>query len=188
VEGSWFVENNNQILEEIRHIKGALKDFLKVLQDIQTKVSDLDSKAGGCATQASLDALAAVVASEEAQLAQLVATFTPSLPTEFELVFSGTTDTTLEDNATGLVSVIPIDNTGAQTMLPSGVVPQLSSSDSTIMDVNQEGVCTNAVPPKLGTVTLTASATLSSGAVITGTSKPITVVPGPPAALDVNVV
>jgi hypothetical protein len=180
MEGSWFVQNNNQLLEDIRGIR-------RVLEDVDKKVSDLDSKAGGCATQASLDALAALVAAQGALLAQLVALFTPNLPVKFELVFVGTTDTTLEDNATGSVSVIPIDNTGAQTALPVGVVPQLSSSDSTIMDVNQEGVCSNAVPPKLGTVTITASATLASGTVITGTSKPITIVPGAPAALDVNV-
>jgi hypothetical protein len=189
---TWLVEEEQEILQTIRAMTGQMDDLKQrhsdCCKETQNKLNLIQDKLNQFETNLAQLTLDSVKIREGIwDLNVLVNELLPGAPVSFSVVFSGTTDSTLNDNATGSVTATPLDASGSPTILPDGVTVGLMSSDLTVMTVSQTGVCTNAVPPKLGAVTITASAKLADGTVITGTSKTINVVAGPPTSLDVNV-
>lgn len=100
-------------------------------------------------------------------------------------------DFQLFDNGQAVATLTPVDAAGLDTALPDGTsVPVWVSSDPGLVVAGStdglSAIVTPAVPPVLvQNATLTVSATLPDGTVITGTSDPIDIVSGGPTGFKI---
>jgi hypothetical protein len=100
-------------------------------------------------------------------------------------------DFQLFDNGSAVATLTPLDAVGIETTLPAGTpTPAWTSSDpGVVVSASTDGlsaIVTPATPPVLVQgATITATATLLDGTVITGTSEAIDVVPGGPVGFQV---
>jgi hypothetical protein len=193
--------NANQVATgELLESMGAVLAALTTTAGIITTTAD-DTKESVAQNTVLLTAIRDGLTATDAEVGKILEILTPPPPVAFRVTLTegedhmakavnATMDFQLLDNGSATATLTPIDSVGEPTTLPAGVVPAWSSSDPAVVVVpaadGMSAALAPASPPVLATgVVITASATLPSGAAITGSGNPIDVVAGGPAGFSI---
>ena len=212
---NWISTHISRIWDKVQEIAERLNHLVTILaqlSSILTKLDLLQTKldwltASQVAMVQSLTNIGAALEALAGMVEDILETLTPPPPVAFRVTIragknegevmaktaGATVDFRLEDDGTLTGTLTPIDAAGLPTNQPLPVgtsVPVWTPSGPglTITPAadGMSAVVTPAVPPVLVTgATITVSATLASGAIITGVSDPIDVVGGPAVGFQI---
>ena len=194
------ISNELDVLSANLESIGAVLAALTTTAGIITTTAD-DTKESVAQNTVLLTAIRDGLTATDAEVGKILEILTPPPPVAFRVTLTegedhmakavnATMDFQLLDNGSATATLTPIDSVGEPTTLPAGVVPAWSSSDPAVVVVpaadGMSAALAPASPPVLATgVVITASATLPSGAVITGSGDPIDVVAGGPVGFKI---
>jgi hypothetical protein len=177
--------NDYSLLKEIERTVHSIESRLKVQEDVQEEQSLTLKK-------------------NSILLEKILAMLSPPIPVKFRIELTTQGDNMakpklaginfrLLDNGTAAGTLVPQDSVGVTTTLPPGssVPVYIASTAEVVLTPSADGltlVVAPAVPPVAATgVTISVSATLPDGSVISGMSDPIDVVPGGPTGFKIQI-